>query len=337
MHLSGFHYIVILQFNLQWQVYVTNRHFNDCIFFLYYRVCTRWKELTKDPLLWKNVNVKLFLSDSSRTTIAKSFINGLPSCVTSMRLEFVKGKIWNGALDFGELCMKLLGKCPHIEQLIVINSQMSNCLSSVISVCSRLLQDLKKLIFYHSTFRRDCSTDECLGTSKIKILELNNCYLYSYHSECPFSKMPHLEQLHLYGATVPRFWFVAHTFFLSQLQVLNLRYTFIDSRIFTSIQNHGHSLKELYLCSTHLQDHALTFTESMLPHLKTICLSDTRVTCVGVVSLIQTCPSLLNVYVNRHVADTFAVHPFVAANRSKAEIVKAIFRNHSHSVDYLYN
>lgn len=297
-------------------------------------MCRRWNALAKSPFLWKKVNVKFSPTHGCQTTIAKSFINGLPSCVTYIRINFWERE-WNKSLDFEELSRRLQEKCPHLETLFFTDAVFSDSLSSIIDFCSQFLQNVNKLIFLHSKFLCDHSTDEWSGVSKIETLELFECK-FECSSKPPFSKMPNLKHLHLRGPHVKESWLENDTSFLNQLHMLNLGITDITLRMFRTIQNHCHNLEELYLCSTHLQDNHLTFTHSVFPHLKTVCLGNCDVTCEGVVSLVASCPSLENVYVAEYVARRYVEHPFVLANKCKSGIVKTIYAVHEHNVDYSY-
>lgn len=59
-------------------------------------------------------------------------------------------------------------------------------------------------------------------------------------------------------------------------------------------------------------------------------------TCEYIVSPIQSCQSLQNVYVDENVAESYAAHPLVVFNKSKLEIVKAIDCDAHQKIHYLY-
>lgn len=326
------------------------------MFFFYYRVCRKWCALTKSPVLWKNVDVKFSFSDTSQTAIAKSLINQLPTCVTSIRLDFTEFSAHYCTVsksDFEELCKKLLEKCPHLESLMLTNCEILDRLSSVINLCNQFLQNIKNLVFHHCIFRlhkfprsnqkiQFRQENQVLPASyefgcslKFEVFDLN--YSVFEHFDMPhFSRMPSLKVLCLSDTYVKDYSF-EDTSFLNQLHVLNVGFTCINSMTFQTICIHGYNLKELYVCGVSLKDDDLNFNSSAFPYLKTICLSGPCVSCECIVSIIKSCPSLQNIYVSQYVATCFAEHPFVAANRDKLGIVKAIDWFHIHKVDYLHN
>lgn len=302
------------------------------IFISYCRVCKRWNELAKDPVLWKEVNVKFFGSHRYQSTAANSLFDRLPSCVTSFTLYFyLNVKEAKPLLDFAEFCLKLQEKFPHLEKLMLIYTELSESLSSVVDICAQLLKNVKSLAFHGCKFLGNSPRIEFSGTSKIEMLELSCCE-FSLSDVLEFSRMPHLKVLHLYNTKVYDSWFQNYTSFFNQLQVLNLHYTRITASTLTAIQNHGFNLKELYICRVNLKKHDLNFNNLIFPLLKTICLRSDGVTCDNVVSVIQSCPSLQNVYVKKHIAKSLAVHPFFVANRCKSGLVKAIPVIHRHNV-----
>ena len=85
------------------------------------------------------------------------------------------------------------------------------------------------------------------------------------------------------------------------------------------------NLTELCLCCTDISDCDLKLNNPKLPLLKTICLKDCKaVTSNGIVSFIQLCKSLENIYVDRDVAESYAEDPFIITNKSQLEIVIVI-------------
>lgn len=297
--------------------------------------------LARSPVLWKKVDVQIFPSHNrSLTSITKSFIDRLLPCVTYIRLDFNNNFEWVIKLVFVELCVRLQEKCPHLEVFILIRCEFSDSLSSVINLCTQFLQDVKKLVFCYCLFSDCHSTGECDGISKMEVLGVWLCEFEGKSlKKTPFSRMPYLKELYLSGSHgIDDSLFKGDTSFLNQIQVLNLKSPNIGSRTFSVIKNHGINIKELCLLSFDLQDHDLNFNNSIFPQLTTICLVDCyRVTCEGVVSLIQSCQSLQNVYVDNNVAKSFAAHPFAIANRCKSRIVKEIYCNRHCGVDCFYD
>ena len=89
--------------------------------------------------------------------------------------------------------------------------------------------------------------------------------------------------------------------------------------------NSAINLTELFLCGADIDDDDFSFNALAFPKLKTMCLSFCfYLTCDGIISLVQSGPSLQNIYVEGNVVKSYAKHPFVIANASKLEIVKAI-------------
>lgn len=313
------------------------------MYFYFCRVCRRWNVLTRRPELWKKVKVQfsngkieIFPPHRSPTAITKSFINRLPSSVTSIRLDFVSS---HEILDFVEFCEKLQEICPHVGELIVTRCTFSCSFSAVIDLCTHFLQDLKKLAFYRCTFLVDCSpAGKYSGISNIESLDVFKCKFdyYGLLYKPSFSKMPYLRQLQLCGSDVGDSWFEGDTSFLNQLRVLNLKGANVLFPIcISTIQNHGLNLKELCLHGNILFD--FKFTYSAFPQLVTICLVHCwNVTSNDIVSLLQSCQSLQNVYIGKKLAKSFAVHPYVVANGYKSKIVKETACNLIERIQQLY-
>lgn len=314
------------------------QEFNVYIFISYYRLCRRWYELIKDPVFWKEVDVKFSPFHKSQTTVAKSFINRLPSSVTSVKLDFMEYKNWTEALDYAELCVKLKGRCPNIKVLTVTDTALSESVPSVVNSCSKYLPDVKYLAFHRCVFASYPPKEkEFSSTSSIEVLDLSWSTLGGA-SKPHFKQMPQLKVLCLHDTNVNISWCHGDLSFLDQLEVLDLGLTAINGVIFQAIEHHGFNLKELYLCSMDLKEHDSTFKDSKLPHLKTICFSLTSVSSDVIVSLMRSCPTLESVYVDKDAAKSVAKHPFVVANKCMGEIVKVISPwNHGHSIKYSLN
>lgn len=295
------------------------------------RVCRRWNLLSRSTVLWKNVEVEL--NDySDQTAIAQSFVNTLPPCVACLQLNFCNRDYWYQSLYFEELSMNLNKRCPHLEMLILKDAELSGSLLSVIDLCTQLLQKVQKLVFYHCSFEYS-QIGEGSGTPQIKVLDVSRCLVKNFYN-LTFSRMPHLKELRLFGTKVKDYWFEDDSFF-NQLHVLDMGETTISPRTLQAIQNHGFNLKKLFLCFTDFRDGYLDFNNSAFPHLKTICLKRCRVTLEGIVSLIKSCQSLENVYVDPDMAQSYAAHPFVIANACKLGIVKFVECVNHRKVGYL--
>lgn len=163
--------------------------------------------------MWKKV--KIF--SCCKLKIIKSFINGLPSCVTSIKLDFMKCDDRTEPNDFEELCLKLQENCPNLEELILNGYVLSNSLSSAIDICTQFLQHVKNIVFIECLFY-DCSERrEYFGISKIENLVLHYCFFYRSNESSTgvFSKMPHLKQLHLYGTNIQDSYFEDDASFLN--------------------------------------------------------------------------------------------------------------------------
>lgn len=258
--------------------------------------------------------------------VVKNFTDRLPTCCTYIRLNFrlIYGCI--EPLHFEELSVRLKKRCPHLEMLILDTVNISDSLPSVIDMCSELLEKIQVLVFRSCTFPNYPTKGEYGGaTSKIEVLGVNCCQIQHFNTPT-FSRMAYIKELYLTHMNIYDSWFENKWDLFNQLHVLDVGFTRIGSWTFQAIGTHAFNLRELYMCCTYLKDSDLKFNNLVFPNLKTICLRSCRgakVTCRGVVSLIQSCYALQNVYVDEDVAASYAVHPF-AMNESKLEIVKAI-------------
>lgn len=275
-------------------------------------------------MLWKKVHVEFFSSHRKQNTVANTFVKRLPSCVTHMRLDFKNRDFWTGKLSFGELSGNLGKHCSNLKVLIIYGAILYESILSVINLCNLFLKNVTSLAIFYSQFIDCPSRGAYVGTSKIKVLNLFGSYLGRFN-EPPFSNMPELTELYLARTDVDRTWFIGNSSFLNQLHVLDLGDICIDSTAFQIIKDNALNLKELYLCGADdLEDDDLKF-DNLIPHLKTVCLKFCEdVSCEGIVSLIQSCPSLQNVYVDENVFGACALHPFFIENKSKLKIVKVI-------------
>lgn len=278
--------------------------------------------MTRRSNLWKKVNVKFYGHHGSQTGVAKNFVMTLPSCVTDIRFDFMFCTGWTEPLNFMELCVKLKERCPQLEALFLKGADLTLSLSIVIDMCTKSLENVKSLTLRSVQFseRRRIRTKDS-DIPKIKVLNLYACNLKKTN-EFINSSMPILKELNLTNTNIDDTWFDVDPIFFKELEVLHLGFIGIGSRAFQKIQNNALYLKKLYLCGTKLEDKDLI--NSVFPHLKTICLTYCyhTLTSEGIVSLVQSCPSLENVYVEKKIAESYAEHPYILLNRCKLEIVK---------------
>ena len=273
------------------------------------------------------IDVKFSWHHGSQNEVVSYFSKELCPSMTYLKLDF-DFCYWLGAMDFKEFCVELQEKCPHIQTLILNNALLSVSFHSAISICSEFLQNVKTLVLHKSEFNKGSEKRECCGISVIEILDISECADVEKSSMHIFSTMPYFKKLNLSGIEITDYWFrnEDNLFFLHQLESLHRGDTDICHETLRVLQKYAVNLTELYLCWTRLSDDDFNRTSSAFPLLKTICLKSCRhLTCEGIVSLVQSCSlSLENVYVDRHIAQSYALHPFVTANKSKLEIVKAI-------------
>lgn len=301
-------------------------------------MCRRFNECTRCPLLWKKVDVKFSWHHGCQNEVVSYFSRKLCSSVTYMKLDFDVCN-WLGEMNFEEFCVKLKEKCPHLHTLILHNALFSVSLPSVINLCSEFLGNLRALILTKSEFHKHCPERNYDGIPIIEILDISECLDIGRSSMQTFSRMTYLKKLNLSGTEVTDYWFWSKDdlFFLHQLELLHLGDTEISHETFHKLQKYAVNLTELYLCWARLYDEDFCFSNSVFPRLKTICIKFCSfVTCDGIISLIQSCQSLQNVYVDKDVAESYAKHDFSAANMSKLEIVKTIDNCDDHEkLDFL--
>ena len=160
--------------------------------------------------------------------------------------------------------------------------------------------------------------------SRIEKLNISGCSNLGNLIKYPFKKMFFLKEINI--ARLPEgFSFCQEDgYFLDRFEILNMGFNRISSRTFSVIQSCCMNLKELFLCWAEVNDGDLNLN-SRFPVLETICLTNcSGVTCEGIVSLIKSCQSIQNVYVNKGVAESYRNHSFTSANRCKLTLVKVI-------------
>ena len=309
-------------------MHVHTRFFILVIFIYFYRVCRRWNEYASSPVLWKKVNVKFFWykNDGLQNEEVTNFATKLSSSTTHIKLDFIGGS-WIGGLNFEELCVKLKERSPRLHTLILQYALITDSLSSVIDLCGEFLPDLKVLVIRDSQFGNSSREREYHGIPKMEILDVSRSGNFGRISKNSLSKMSYLKRLNLSG-TFKRdnrwFWYSENVSFLHQLEFLDLGDTDISSSAFRILQNHALNLTKLFLCWATLFDNDFQFSGSVFPVIKVICLKNCRyITCEGIVSFLQSCQTLQDIYVDREVAESYSRHQFVAANPSKLGIVKA--------------
>lgn len=259
----------------------------------------------------------------------KTFVQRLPSGVLYIKLDF-QDYMWrhedfeDDGLDFKKICLIIKEKCPHLQTLKLCHAEFFDGLSSSIDLCTQILPSVRKLGFYESSFVGWHDT-EYSGVSKIEVLDVVECHVREFDI-IPLSKMRSLRKLNLYGTHVNQLFFKDEIVdFLNQLKVLNVGFTEISYLSSTEATlNEIVNLEELYLCALNISETDLDLSSLALPHLKTICIrSCMEVDCEDVISLIQSCPSLENIYVEEDVADSCTRDAFFLTNRCKLKIVKA--------------
>ena len=285
-----------------------------------------WNRYASSPVLWKKVDVKFFQYDIFENKTVLFFSRRLSSSVTYMKLDF-DFYCWEKRLNFEVLCLKLNQRCPQLHTLILHHAFFPISLSSVINLCCKYFPNLKILILTCSTFDKNCREREYIGHPKLEVLDLSLCKSLGRSSANSFSKMPCLKKLNLFRAQVKNYWFwpVNEVSYLKQLETLHLGNMNISYRTFRTLQNYAINLTELFLCWAELNDDYFSFNNSVFPLLKTVCLRQSKgITCEGILSLIQSCQTLQNVYVDEEMAESYTNHPLVTANISEVRIVKCI-------------
>lgn len=169
----------------------TNRPFHVFISFSYYRVCRKWNVLTKDPDLWKDVNVSFHKSHKSQDTVVRCFMKILPPSLFRIRLYFGEF-VWENGLNFKELCMEFQRRCPDLKMLILEGAVISESLQSIIDSCTEILQNVKVTVLDSSGLSRFPTKDEIktLDTSKIEVMDLTWSWVRSFALSA-LLKLPH--------------------------------------------------------------------------------------------------------------------------------------------------
>ena len=271
------------------------------------------------------MDVQFIWRHGSQNEVVTIFLENLPSCVTHLKLDFLffHHLEWKDQLDFQKFCVKLGNKCPSLKTLILYGACFSVNLQSVIDLCRQYFQNLEVLSLHYSDFTDYSVLVQCDNFSKIKILDFFCTHKIGSSPELTFSKMPSLKKISLALTKANNNWFHNDISFLANLEVLNLQWSDIEPRTFQILQSHALKLTELYLCGANLKDSDFRFSTSVFPQLKTLCLSGChKVTSEGVVSLLRSCPTLQNVYVNRSVSEAHEMQFFVFTHISKLGIVK---------------
>lgn len=131
--------------------------------------------LTKDPVLWKEVDVNFHESHKSQDTVVKCFMKMLPPSVVRIRLYFWDHDSWEDRLNFKELSMEFQTKCPTLRMLILKEAEFSESLHSIIDSCTQFLQNIKILVLDSCEFPRFPTKKgkKIVGTSKIEVLDLS--------------------------------------------------------------------------------------------------------------------------------------------------------------------
>ena len=115
---------------------------------------------------------------------------------------------------------------------------------------------------------------------------------------------------------------------MSQLEIFSLRRRLISSRTFHALWQHASKLTELYLrWNTRLHDRDLALRNLEFPCLKIICLANNFwISATGIVSLLQSCPSLQINYVDIELALCYVKHPAVVAKQCRSDIIKVCLK-----------
>lgn len=276
---------------------------------------------------------KVFGTPESKNEAVKEIIQDLSFWTTHIKLNF---RYMTDQLMFEDISMTLQKQCCHLHTLIFCDTELSVNLQSIINLCAHFLQNVRVLVLRNSKFGSNPVNGEYNEISKLEVLDVRRCFPASGNRPL-FSIMPHLKKLCLADVVqIDDFWFEDDFSFLSQLEVLDLGNTMIHIDTFLALQARALNLIELYLCRTIIWNAALM--EFVFPKLKTICLNFCYyVNYEGIVSIIESCPSLQNIYVKEKVAESYAKCDFVDQNESKLEVVKvANSDNHFMLKDYLY-
>lgn len=290
-------------------------------------MCQKWNTLTKDPALWRKVTAYFSSYDREfQANAIESFLNLLPPCVTFLTLKFNDTE----PLNFEALSVKLKVKCPQLKMLELCNTKLTHTLPSIINLCSQQLKNVRILLFRLCEFSKCPAKDECLDISEIEILEFFWCKL-GHFNKSQFSRMPHLKNLRFCATDVNDSWFIENPSFLNQLRVLDLGGSNYGIRTFQAIWNHAFNLQELYLCVSQSIEEDFDFDNPVFSNLKTICFSSVwAITWFDIVTIVESCQSLQNVYVHRDVIKCFDDPSYVVGNVCMSEILKEKNMVHFH-------
>ena len=231
-------------------------------------------------------------------------------------------------LNLEMFCAILKGRCPNLQALILCNAELSVCLGTVIDICADFLPTLLKLEFRSSNFE-DLLDDGAMkfgGISKIEVLSVFGCKMYK--GGAPFSKMPCLKKLFLAETDDFSFqyWFWKNISLLEQVEVLNLQDTLFDFGILATLKEHALKLTHLCMCRARVPHGWYSFFDLNFPSMMEVCLVDCQnVTGADIVYLIQSCPSLQQVYVHEGLAQSYAENPSVVTGRCQSDIVKTVY------------
>lgn len=274
------------------QVLTSNYIFEEPnVFFLSNRVCLRWYNITRCPVLWKHVDAH----DMQLTSYqVQKLVPILPTSVkylricslsTQQRIPFLTP---NTTIEIRE-------RCPHLRTLVIESAFVAKHINFTDITVEDLPQRLSVLSLRKSFFHTDqffCSVSHPT-VPKIKVLDCSSCWCVNDNDILFFSRLSDLQEIYLAGCPVSDVGVVPLLKAVEHLKVLDLEHTNVGLHTMVSLSQYCQSLEKLYLGHTKVSDeHLCAIQSASLPKLQILCLRKTHISCIGLRYLVTALQTL---------------------------------------------
>ncbi|KAG8191464.1 hypothetical protein JTE90_020713 [Oedothorax gibbosus] len=258
------------------------------------RVCLRWYNLTRCPILWKSVDAH----DMQLTSYqVQKLIPILPACVKYLRICSLSTQQRIPFLS-PTTTINIRERCPHLRTLVIESAFIAKHINFTDITVEDLPQDLSILSLRKSFFHTDqffCSVSHPT-VPKVKVLDCTSCWCVSDNDILFFSRLSDLQEVYLAGCPVTDVGLVSFLNAVTNIKVLDLEGTSIGIQTMRVMSRECKSLEKLYLGHTKVtDDHLMAIEIAAWPQLQIMCLKKTYVSCVGLrylVSALRTLQSL---------------------------------------------
>ncbi|XP_064459021.1 F-box/LRR-repeat protein 12-like isoform X1 [Ornithodoros turicata] len=267
-------------------------------------VCRKWYALSRDRTLHRRVDLShVELTPKQLKLLLR--MRAMPPAVEELRVFGDHHCLWACSVSPGAL-LRIQRRCPNLRGLHIHNFSFR---SSSRDKCVRLadfpdtLEHLSlrgsivgRGAFFKAGSRRGGQKGTGVGPARLRVLDLGRCFFVADTELKPWPWLPSLAELYLEGCPFldSAGYFQDMVRKLSHLLLLDVEGSCLFEGALELLAVHCPLLEQLFLGCTATRDVSLTALGAAggLPSLRCLCLVQTQVTDIGLLTLSRAAPNL---------------------------------------------